>query len=716
MMECTRCGSKIRDDVRFCEGCGAAVERRCSACAAALAAGARFCGACGQQAVAGSPSPTDRPIHALEPPKPDTYTPDHLAKRILGVRGVVVGERKQVTVLFADIKGSLELIEGSDPEHAQELLDAAIAVMMGAVHSYEGTVNKVLGDGIMALFGAPLAQEDHAVRAAYAALTLQREMQSVTEEMRRTRGVEVRARVGLHSGEVVVRAIGNDLSMDYDAIGPTVHLASRMEQLAAPGTSRITAHTLRFAEGFVDVKPLGPIPVKGLDAPIEVYELIGAGAARTRMQVAAARGLSRFVGRDAEIDTLSRALARAGEGAGQIVSVVGEAGIGKSRLFYEFIRSHRVSEWLVLENASVSYGKADAWHPVIDLLKGYFAIDDGDDLRRIAEKVAGKLVMLDESLRSELAPVLALLGVSVEDAVWSGLEPAEQRSRILDAIKRLLFRESQVQPLVLVFEDLHWIDGETQALLDSLVESLPTASILVLTNYRPEYKHGWGARSYYTQIRVDPLGREFAEALAGALLGAEPGLDDLKAMLIGRTDGNPLFLEECVRALVEGGELVGERGAYRLKKEIGSIKVPATVQAIIAARIDRLEPASKDLLQCAAIVGHYVPLAILEEVTGTARDELRDVLTELQAAEFLYEAQIFPNLMYTFKHALTHEVAYNSVLQDRRRAWHRQVGDAIANVYPDRRRHNYMAIISHYERGEAWDKSARMHLNLERIG
>ncbi len=707
-MECTRCGSGNREGVRFCESCGAELGIACAACGAALRSGTRFCGACGHQVAGATDAQSLLPDAALKAEKPDKYTPAHLAERILGARGAVEGERKLVTIMFADIKGSLEMIEGADPEHTQAILDSAIATMMDAVHRYEGTVNKVLGDGIMALFGAPIAHEDHAVRAAYAALTLQREMQSVAADARHKHAVEVQARVGLHSGEVVVRAIGNDLSMDYDAIGPTVHIAGRMEQLATPGSTRITAETLRLAEGFIEVNSLGEVPVKGLEAPIELYELTGTGAARTRIQASAMRGLTRFVGRHAEIDTIHGGLKQAGEGHGQIVAVLGEPGVGKSRLFYEFIRSRRVEGWLVLENTSVSYGKASPWHPIIDMLKGYFKIDEDDDQRRTSEMVAGKLVMLDEAMRPALTPILALFGITVVDVEWNGLDEAQRRSRTLGAIKSLFLREARVQPVILMFEDLHWIDHETQAVLDSLVESLPTSPILLLANYRPEYEHNWGGRTYYAQIRIDPLGHEGAEEFAAALIGDDPGLKDLKQLLIQRTEGNPLFLEESVRTLVETGALVGERGGYRLQEKVDSIDLPATVQAILAARIDRLAPQSKTLLQCAAIIGHHVPYPVLEMVAETPESELRRGLVELQVAEFLYEAQLFPDLMYTFKHALTHEVTYNSVLQDRRRALHSRVGDAIGAIYPDRFRKNFGVIMSHYERGEAWEKAARL--------
>ncbi len=426
---------------------------------------------------------------------PDTYTPKYLADRILSSLNTLQGERKLVTVLFADIKGSLELIEGSDPEQAQALLDQVIRTMMEAVHRYEGTVNKVLGDGIMALFGAPIAHEDHAVRACYAALDMQHAVARTAEEARRKQGVEVQVRVGLNSGDVVVRGISNDLTMDYDAIGETTHLAGRMEQLAIPGTTRLTGTTLRLAEGFVEVRSLGPVPVKGLEAPVEIFELLGATATRTRFQAAVERGLTRFIGRQTELEALNRALARAGQGQGQIFAVIGEPGVGKTRLYYEFTHSHRTEGWLVLESGSVSYGEATAYLPVIDLLKNYFRIDERDDHRGIREKVTGKLLTLDESLRPILEAILALLDVPVEEPTWQALDPPQRRRRTLEAVKSLLLRETRVQPLVLIFEDLHWIDSESQAFLDSLVDSLPTARLLLLVNYRPEYRHTWGSKT-----------------------------------------------------------------------------------------------------------------------------------------------------------------------------------------------------------------------------
>jgi predicted ATPase/class 3 adenylate cyclase len=615
------------------------------------------------------------------------------------------GERKQVTVLFADMKGSMELLADRDPEDARKLLDPIIEHMMEAVHRYEGTVNQVMGDGIMALFGAPLAHEDHAVRGCYAALRMQESVKRYAEGVRRIEGIPIHIRVGLNSGEVVVRSIGSDLKMDYTAVGQTTHLAARMEQMAMPGSVLMTADTLSLTEGFVQVKPLGPVNVKGLNEPVEVYEVTGAGPVRSRLQAATARGLTRFVGRTTEFETLCQALERAGAGRGQVVALVGEPGVGKSRLFWEFTHSRRTVDWLILESGSVSYGKATAYLPVIDLLKAYFAIEDRDDVRKIREKVTGKLLTLDKSLEPTLPAFLTLLDVTVEDAQWQNLDPPQRRQRTLEVIKRLLLRESQVQPLLVVIEDLHWIDSETQALLNSLIESLPTARLLLLVNYRPEYEHGWGSKMYYTQLRVDPLPPESAGELLATLLGNDESLASLRQLLIQRTEGNPFYIEESIRTLVESKLLVGERGNYRLTGPIESTQVPATVQAVLAARIDRLPPEEKRLLQSAAVIGKDVPLSLLQAIADQSEEDLRGGLTRLQAAEFLYETSLFPEVEYTFKHALTHEVAYGSLLQERRRILHIRIVEAIERFYPARLSEHVEVLAHHASRGELWDKA-----------
>src|SRR5262245_3864172 len=515
-MECPKCRHENETGATYCQECATPLARSCANCGRQLPATAKFCPECAHPTGLAREGSVARRFAS-----PQSYTPRHLAERILTSRISVEGERKQVTVLFADLKGSMELLADRDPEEARKILDPVLELMMDAVHRYEGTVNQVMGDGIMALFGAPLAHEDHARRACYAALRMQESVGRYADEVHRTTGVPLHIRLGINSGEVVVRSIGSDLHMDYTAVGQTTHLAARLEQMAMPGSILISPHTLKVVEGYVLVKALGERPVKGLPAPIQIFEITGAGAARSRLQAAAARGLTRFVGRDLEMEQLRLALVRAGTGRGQIVAIVGEPGVGKSRIFWEFTHSHRTQRWQIVESISVSYGSSASFLPLIELLRSYFRIETHDDARKVREKVTGKLLSLDRTLEPSLPALLWLLDTPVDDLQWQRIDPPQRRQQTLDSIKRLLIRESKVQPLLLVFEDLHWIDAETQAFLDVMVESLPAARILLLVNYRPEYEHGWASRTYYRQLRIDPLPPENADELLVALLGED---------------------------------------------------------------------------------------------------------------------------------------------------------------------------------------------------
>ncbi len=644
-------------------------------------------------------------------PVAETVRPTHVAERALnsspstGSPSALEAERKHVTVLFADMKASMQLLADRDPEETRKLLDPVLERMMEAVRHYEGTVNQVMGDGIMALFGAPLAQEDHAVRACFAALRMQELVRQYSEQTHDKHWVSVQIRVGLDSGEVVVRPIGSDVHMDYTAVGQTTHLASRMEQLAKPGSILLTRSTFELVEGYVTVKPLGPVAVKGLVAPVDVYELTGAGLARTPLQAAARRGLTRFVGRDAELEQLRSAQQLAGARHGQIVAIVGEAGVGKSRLVYEFIQSQDLHGWRVLEGDALSYGRATSYLAVIDLLRGFFKIADRADTQEISDRVTERLLARDRALAPALPALLALFDVPANDDAWTSLSPEQRRQRTLEAVSRLLLREAREQPLVVIFEDLHWIDGETRAVLDTLVDSLGSARLLLIVSYRPEYQHAWGSKTFYSQIRLDRLIPESAEELLNARLGDDAGLAPLKELLIRR--GNPAFLEETVRTLVESKALVGKPGDYRLTRQIQTIQVSASEQAVLAARIDRLPLEDKRLLQLASVIGSKnVPFTLLEAIADLPEESLRSSLKSLQAAEVLYETGLYPDLEYSFKHALVHEVTYGGLLRERRRALHGRIVEAIERLHQDRLSGEVERLAQHAVRGELWEQAA----------
>jgi class 3 adenylate cyclase/tetratricopeptide (TPR) repeat protein/MoxR-like ATPase len=619
-----------------------------------------------------------------------------LSERVLIRARTVEGERRQVSVLFADFTEATDRVAGGDPETTRQLFDPVLEAMIDAIRRHEGSVNHVRPDGLMALFGAPVAQEDHAVRACYAALAMHESVGGLAEGLRSSLGADVTIRVGVHSGDVALRVIGNEVRLDYTALPETTRVAARTVQAARPGTTLITGETLRLAEGFIEVAPA---------APPNVYELRAASVVPSRLSAAITRSLSQFVGRDAEITQIGLAMDRARSGRGQVVALVGEPGVGKSRLVYEFIHSHRTQDWLVLEAGALSYGKATSYLPVIELLKGYFNISERETHREIQEQVVGKLLTLDRALEPILPAVLMLLDIPIEDRQWQALDPPQRRERILEGIKQLLLRESRVQPLCVVLEDLHWVDAETQAFLDRLVETLPAARLLVVVSYRPEYEQRWANKTYFRSLRIDPLDGESAAQLLQDVLGCDPSVDEFRRLLIEWTEGNPFFIEEIVRTLTETHTIVGERGRYRLGKTMAAIEVPSTVQAVLAARIDRLSLEDKRLLQSASVIGEDVPFVVLQAIAEASPDELRTSLRSLQAAEFLYETSRFPDLEYGFKHALTHEVAYGTLLQEQRKTLHANIVGAIERSYPNRLTEHVEWLAHHAVRGEMWGKA-----------
>jgi class 3 adenylate cyclase/tetratricopeptide (TPR) repeat protein len=673
---CGVCGYPLPAENNFCDNCGAAVALRFT------------------------PSvPSALPFF---------HTPSPLGQGIYRSDSSQEGERKQVTVLCSDMKGSTEYIADLDPEDARALLDPVLERMMEAVGRYEGTINQVMGDGIQALFGAPIAYEDHAVRACYAALKMQELIRKYAEEVRRTRGVPLLVRVGLNSGEVVVRSLGSELHMNYSAHGQAVHLAARMEQMAVPGTILMSSQTLHLAQGYVMTRSLGPMLVKGLPAPVLSYELLGAVAV-SRLQALARHGLTRFVGRDGEIKQMRHALGLANARHGQIVALVGEPGVGKSRLIHEFTRAPYSNAWQVLEAGAVSYGSATSYLPVIELLRSYFQLTTSDDSQAIREKVTTKLMGLDEALLAGLPALLLLLDPSADDTQSPPSERPQRGQRILEAVKRLLFRESEVRPLLLVFEDLHSADPETMALIDGLVDGLPGARIMILVSFRPEFDDVWTGKSYFTQIRVAPLQHDIANELLEALIGVDQALGQLKDVLIEKTGGTPLFLEESVRSLVETGVLTGKPADYHSTTSIVELKIPQTIEALLTSRIDRLSLVDKRLLQAAAVIGYEVPLSILQAVANLRPERLREALKRLQDAEFLYETSLFPDIEYRFKHALVHDAAYRMLSSDRRRTLHTATLIAGEQVYSDRLIEKSDWLGFHAVRAQAWDRAV-VHL------
>jgi predicted ATPase/class 3 adenylate cyclase len=615
------------------------------------------------------------------------------------------GERKTVTALFADIKGSMDLMEDLDPEEARAIVDPAIRLMIDAAHRYDGYVVQSTGDGIFALFGAPVAHEDHPQRALYTALRMQEEVKRYAEKLRAEKGVNLQVRVGVNTGEVVVRSIKtDDVHTEYTPIGHSTSLASRLQALAAPGSIAISGAVRKLVEGYFALKPLGPARIKGVSEPVNVYEVTGLGPLRTRLQRSAGHGLTKFVGREREIEALKHAAEQAKGGHGQIVAAIAEPGVGKSRLFFEF-KATAQSGWMLLETFSVSHGNASAYLPVLDLLQGYFKITGGDNERTRREKVTGRVVALDRNLEDTLPYLFSLLGIIEGNDPLAQMDGQLKKRRTLEAIKRILLRESLNQPLMVIFEDLHWIDEATQEFLNLLADSLGTAKLLLLVNYRPEYSHKWNSKTYYTQLRLDPLGKENAGEMLQSLLGDNAELAPLKRLITERTEGNPFFMEEMVQVLLDEGALVRDGAEVKLTKPLNALKIPPTVQGILAARIDRLPADAKELLQTLAVTGREFPLSLIHAVVAESDDELDRLLNVLQLGEFIYEQPAVGDTEYVFKHALTQEVAYNSVLIERRRQLHERTGAALETLYSTSVEEHLAELAHHYSRSANLDKS-----------
>jgi class 3 adenylate cyclase/tetratricopeptide (TPR) repeat protein len=701
-MRCSNCGSENPESAKFCGECASPFTRRCPSCGTENSPTAKFCIECAKSldSLGGKSRRADRSISA--PVRVNAETSASLQ-----------GERKNVTALFADIKGSTELEQDLDPEEARAIVDPALRLMIDAVQRYDGYIVQSTGDGIFALFGAPLAHEDHPQRALYAALRMQEELRRYGSKLQQGGRAPIEIRVGVNTGEVVVRSISTgDGHTEYTPIGHTANLASRIQTLASTGSIAISESTRKLAEGYFELEPRGPTRVKGVNEAVNVYEVKGVGPLRTRLQRSASYGFCKFVSREAEMAALNHAAQFAGDGRGQIAAVVADPGVGKSRLYHEF-KAGIQSGSKLLEAFSVSHGKASAYLPVIFLLHGYFNISGGDDRQTRRAKVVDKLRSLDPALENTMPYLLTLLDVAEGDDSLAGMDAAVRKRRTLDAIKRILLGESLNQPLILMFEDLQWIDEETQAFLNLLVDAIATARILLLVNYRPEYQHQWGGKSYYTRIRLDPLGDQASQELLDALLGEDRKLDPLKRLIMKRTQGNPFFIEETVQVLLDEGALVRDRDVIRITKPLRELKIPPTVQGILAARIDRLPAAEKELLQNLAVIGMVFQLELARALANRQDDELHMMLGHLQLAEFIYEQPAVGEVEYTFKHALTHDVAYNSLLIERRKTIHERIGMTLESLHGEQLDDHHHELAHHFSRS---DNSAKAVEHLGKAG
>jgi class 3 adenylate cyclase/predicted ATPase len=691
-MRCAHCGADSRENAKFCDGCGAQLALKCPSCGTVNRSSAKFCDSCGTAlattsslAVAATRA-TDVRLTAEE-----------------AVAEEIEGERKVVTALFADLTGSTALLETLDPEEGRAIVEPLIRIMSDAVRRYEGYLVRTTGDGIFALFGAPIAYEDHPQRALSAASLMQQELHAYRQEQDAKGNPVLDARVGVHTGEVVAYAGEASGKVEYRLVGHTANLASRMESIAPPGSIAVSETTAKLCDGYFKLRSLGPTIVKGVGAPVTVYEVMGPGPLRSHFELSAQRGLTRFVGRQSELDQMRRALERSRAGQGQIVAVVAEAGAGKSRLLYEF-KAAIPGACKVLEAYSVSHGKASAWLPVLELLRGCFGITETDDAASRRDKIRTTLGALDPVLDDTLPYLFGLLGIVDGPDPRAQMDPHVKRQRTLDALNRLILRDSLRQPMVVIFEDLHWIDEQTQGLLDLLADSIGSARILLLFNYRPEYHHGWANKSYYSQVRLEPLTRGEGAAMLSALLGEGDELGALKGLIAERTGGNPFFIEEMVHALFDDGALV-RNGSVKVTRALAQLRLPATVQGMLASRIDRLPVEHKQLLQTLAVMGKESRLALIRNVVSIQSLELENKLADLRSGEFIYEQSAASDLEYVFKHALTHEVAYNSLLIERRKVLHEYTGQALEAMYAATLEDHLTELAHHYSLGSNASKA-----------
>ena len=697
-MKCSKCSHENPDGAKFCIECAAPMEFHCPKCGAVTPVTGKFCMECAH------PLKQPQKASSVDYAEPQSYTPKHLADKILTNRSAIQGERKLVSVLFADVAGFTAMSEKLEPEEVHGIMDGCFKILMDEIHKYEGTINQFTGDGVMALFGAPVAHEDHAQRACRAALAIQDALRDYRYKVEKDFGVDFQMRIGINSGPVVVGSIGDDLRMDYTAVGDTTNLASRMQSQAGPGGILVSRNSFKIAGPYFDFEPQGKVELKGKKEPQEVYKLVKSGEVKTRIEASVARGLTKFVGRKKEFGALMEAFEKVKAGSGQVVSIVGEAGVGKSRILLEFRQAISEDEFTYLEGRCLHFGGSMPYLPILGLLRSLFEIEEDDREAIIKKKIRDKTFEIDPKLEDTLPVFQDLLSVRVEDETYLKLEPMQKRDRTFEALRNLFARLGEKKPLVLAIEDLHWIDNTSQALLNYLIDWMATSPILLALLYRPEYTHAWAGKSYYTQIGMGQLSIPSSAELVQSILEGAPVVPELRELIVGKTGGNPLFMEEFTHSLIENGAIRKEEDRYVLSRNASEIQIPDTIEGIIAARLDRLDDNLKRTMQVASVIGRDFAFRILQTITGM-REDLKSQLLNLQGLEFIYEKRLFPELEYIFKHILTQEVAYNSLLVNRRKEYHEKIGAAIEDIYPDRLEEFYEMLAYHYSKSENHDKA-----------
>ncbi len=703
-MKCNKCGFTNRESITFCEECGSGLDMTCPNCGLNVPQGRKFCGSCGNKIASAS---TEPPAPSMEDKMSmiQRYLPEGLAEKVLAGRDRIVGEQKTVTILFCDMVGFTSLSEKIGHERIYAVMDDILERLIRKVNEYGGTVNKLTGDGLMALFGAPVALEDAPQRAVRSSLSMHREMAKYNESVKSKGIPPMQMRIGIHTGPVVVGSMGNDLRVEFTAMGDTVNLASRIEGAAIPGSTFVSSEVFRATEHYFEYEFKGEKQLKGKELPVKLYQALAPSSIRTRFDVSAVRGLTPLVGRERELDILMDSFERMKEGRGQAVSLVAEAGLGKSRLLFEFRKAVSNEDIAILEGKCLSYGRGIPYHPIIEILRSFFYIEDKDSDPVIIEKAARALDFM--GLDSSISPyILELLGVGESGFDKIMMSPEGKKQAMIDSMQRLLVSGAGIRPVILIIEDLHWIDSGSKDMVSAFLESIAGIRTMVVFTFRPEFIPEWTSRSYHTIMKLNRLSRREMDAMALSLLGSQEMEETVEKLITDKSGGVPFFIEEIVKSLKGMGLLYEKDGRYVLAEGALSASIPSTIEEIILSRTDRLPGSAREVIQAGSAVEREFSFTLIKMITGLGDKELLADLEALKSAELIFERGLYPDSVYIFSHALTRDVVYKSMLNSNRKVLHEKIAGAILEMEGDNA-HEYFGVIGdHYISAENYEKGA----------